>query len=475
VVVRTDVPWRQAWEYATLGLLMAPLLIGTVAWSILLSPRTGIINVAIRTLIPDFTFDVYTLPGMIWVQSLYLTPIVLILISAGLRRMDPELEEAARVFGGSRLRSFFRVTLGAMRPTVLSAAVLCLVIGLESIEIPLIFGFPGRVYVFSGEVYNALRVASPVAYGRAAAVSILLIVAVLGVFAAFLAATRRGFRFITVSGRGRTVAVASLGRWRWLAFGACAVFFALSLVLPFLAIVYASLVKYVGSPTRELLATASLQNYSALGGNEAIVRALRDSLILAVGAGLAVVGLATIIALLAIRFPSPISKVIEGSSLLPLAIPRIGLASAILWAYVGFPLRVYGTLWILALAYMAQFIPVGTRQMSSQLTQISPDLDHASRVAGATPWRTFWRVAVPLLLPGLAGAFFLAFVFFLREFSTSLLLYQAGSEVLAVVLFDLYRQGEMGQVAALSVLFVLAMTALLVLASRLSRGRLTLA
>ncbi|MBV8087512.1 MAG: ABC transporter permease subunit [Chloroflexi bacterium] len=163
------------------------------------------------------------------------------------------------------------------------------------------------------------------------------------------------------------------------------------------------------------------------------------------------------------------SKIIETCSLLPLAIPRIGLASAILWAYVGFPIRVYGTLWILALAYMAQFMPIGTRQMTSQLTQVSPELDHASRVAGGSAWRTFWEVTLPLLAPGLGAAFFLAFILFVREFSTSLLLYQAGSEVLAVVLFDLYRQGELGQVAALSVLLVATLSGLLILASRVTR------
>src|SRR5262249_17770567 len=201
--------------------------------------------------------------------------------------------------------------------------------------------------------------------------------------------------------------------------------------------IYASAVNFVGAPTRELLATASFRNYAALPGNQAIVRAVRDSLELALGAGFAAVALATLIAFLAVRQPSPISKLIESCSLVPLAIPRIGLASAILWAYVGFPVRVYGTLWILALAYIVQFMPIGTRQMTSQLTQVSPELDHASRVAGGSPWRTFWEVTLPLLAPGLGAAFFLAFILFVREFSTSLLLYQAGSEVLAVVLFDL--------------------------------------
>jgi iron(III) transport system permease protein len=193
--------------------------------------------------------------------------------------------------------------------------------------------------------------------------------------------------------------------------------------------------------------------------------------VLSVGAGVAVLILSTIIAMMSARHPSRLSKFNDTLSLLPLAVPSIALASAILWTYVqllgGIGRALFGSLMLIGLAYVTKFVPVVVRQVSAQLVQLSPELEQASRVSGANGLRTALRVTAPLLSPALGSAFFLAFVLFFREFSVSVLLFQHGSEVFSVAMFDMYTNGELGQVGAATVILVAVLIILLSLSNRI--------
>lgn len=455
VITRTDTPGRSAFEVATLGLYFIPLLAAAAAWSILLGGRGGMLNSLIQEYTPWDGFDIYSRAGMIFVQSLYLVPLVFLVVSSSMRSVDPEYEDAGRVFGASALSSFLRITLGVCRPAVLSAAVLCFIIGLGSMEIPLLFGYPAREYVFTTDIYAALRVSFPPEYGRASATGVVLLMASLLVMWPYIRSLRNSDRYVTMGGKRSRASVMRLGPWRWPISIVCWLFFAFTLVLPFVAVVIGSLLPFVGKPDMELLSKASLDNYRKLADNPVIWRAVKNSLLLSLAAGVAVMVIGSLVAYCAVRYKSRWSRLIDYGAALPLTVPAVVLGTSLLYSYItlrlpgGFSL--WGTLWIMGIAYIVYFLPVAVRQMTGPIVQLSADLEHAGRVCGASQLGTFARIVFPILLPAILGGMVLAFVTFLREFTTSVLLSNTGTEVISTVMYSYYSNGRLPYVAVIAV------------------------
>lgn len=476
VVTRTNVPGRSVFELATLALYFIPLLAAAAAWSILLGGKGGMLNALIQDYTPFEGFDVYSMSGMIFVQSLYLVPLVFLVVSSSMRSVDPEYEDAARVGGASALSTFLRITLGVCRPSVMSAGVLCFIIGLGSMEIPLLFGYPAREYVMTTDIYSALRVRFPPEYGRASATGVMLLVASLAVMWPYLRSLKNSERYVTVGGKRARASVMRLGRSRWLLSAICWFFFAFTLVLPFLAVLVASLLPYVGHPSMALLKKASFKNYSKLADNPVIWRAVKNSLTLALGAGVTVMVIGSLIAYCAVRYRSRWSRLIDYAAALPLTVPAVVLGMSLLYTYItlrlpgGFSL--WGTIWIMGLAYVVYFLPIAVRQMTSPIVQLSVDLEHAARVSGASQLATFARIVFPILLPALLGGTVLAFVTFLREFTTSVLLTSSGNEVISTVMYSYYSNGRLPYVAAIAVGLWLPVIVLLVVVRLVFRIRI---
>ncbi len=468
IVTRTDVPWRGLWEFSTLGLYFIPLLAAGTAWSILLGGRNGMINATIRALTPWDGFDVNSMSGMIFVQSLYLVPLVFLVVAASMRNVSPDYEHAARINGASPLSVFFRITLGVSRPALLSAGVLCFIIGLGSMEIPLLFGFPAREHVFTTDIYRALRVRFPPEHGRAAATGVVLLAASMIVLVLYLRSIRHSERYVTVSGKGTQSAPTRLGRWRWVVFAGCCGFFFFTMVLPFIAVIVGSLLPYIGRPEAELLAQSSLDNYRDLSDNPILWRSLKNSLTLSIGAGLFVMLFGAMVAYSVVRFRSRWSRLIDYGSSLPLMIPAVVMATSLLYTYITLSLpggfTIWGTLWIMAIAYIVYFLPVSVRQMTGPIVQLSADLEHASRISGAGSLATMGRIVLPILRPALLGGLVLAFITFMREFTLSVLLFRSGTEVISTVMFSFYSNGRLPFVAAISVgLWIAGMVLMVIL------------
>ena len=477
VVTRTDVPWRGLWEFSTLGLYFIPLLAAATAWSILLGGRNGMINATIRALTPWDGFDVNSMSGMIFVQSLYLVPLVFLIVAASMRNVSPDYEHAARINGASPLSVFFRVTLGVSRPALLSAAVLCFIIGLGSMEIPLLFGFPAKEHVFTTDIYHYLRVRMPREHGRASATGVVLLAASMVVLVLYLRSIRHSERYVTVSGKGSQETPTRLGRWRWAVFASCCGFFFVTMVLPFLAVVVGSLLPYIGRPDSDLLAQSSLDNYRDLSDNPILWRSLKNSLTLSLGAGGFVMVFGALIAYCVVRFRGRWSRMIDYGSSLPLMIPGVVMATSLLYTYITltFPggFRVWGTLWIMFMAYVVYFLPVAVRQMTGPVVQLSVDLEHASRISGAGHLATMGRIVLPILRPALLGGLILAFITFMREFTLSVLLFRSGTEVISTVMYSFYSNGRLPFVAAISVGLWIAGMVLMVILRFVLKARIT--
>jgi iron(III) transport system permease protein len=438
-----------------------------VAWTLLLSPRTGLIN---RILMQEFNLDaaplnIYSLGGMIFVEALITTPLAFLIISASLYSMDPALEESARVAGSSNLQVALRITFPIVRPALLAAVMLNFVRAIESFDTPAIIALPARIEVFTTKIYREAIGAFPPNQNLAAtyAVSLLFITMVFVYF--YRRLTFRSERYVTVTGRGYRPTTIDLGRWRYLASAIAGLILLLIVVLPFLVLIYVSFVSYVHVPGEKTWELLTLDNYQSNFSDTRTYRALQNSLLLAVGGATLCMLLAALTAWITTKTKAAGRGVIEALTFIPWAFPGTALAIGLVWTYVYVPLPIYGTLWILLIAYVTRFFPYGLRAMTSTVVQIHDDMQDASMVCGAGFAATFRRVLLPLLRPGFIAGWIILSTIYLREFSTSVFLYSPGSEPLGPLLYHFYVDGNLGPMCSLAFI-VSSLCILLILVAR---------
>jgi iron(III) transport system permease protein len=461
LVVRTDLPFRRVLFVGALVPFIIPGILYTIAWVLLASPRIGLL----RGALPDEA-DVFSLGGMILVEGFHLSPLVFLLVAAALRSTDPALEEAAVASGARPGTVLRRVTLPLVRPALYGALLVMVVRALESFETPVLLGLPAGIRVFTSGIWRALdRFPADVGEAGALAVPLLLITGV-GVFL-YGRIARSGARYETITGRGYRAARIELGRWRWPFAAAAGTYLAVAAGLPLFILVYASTQRSYAPPSLERIADGTLDRYGTLLRDEATLRAVANSLLLAAGAATAVMLVMAAIAWFLVRGRGPGRWLVDVLASLPLVIPGIVLGAALSVVFLRVPLPIYGTLWILLLAYFTRFMPYGLRYAASAMHQVGGELEESARTSGARWGQAFRRITLPLLLPGLAAGWIYVAVVSVRELSSSILLYSPGSEVLAVRIFVLYEGGQFSELAALGVLATVLVTVLVALAYRL--------
>ena len=467
LVVRTDLPLKTLVVALTVTQLVIPGVLYTVAWVFLASPRSGALNTLLEPLFGPGTFDIFGLRGMVLVEVLHTAPFVFLLMAAALRAMEGTLEESARVSGAGPLRVLRRITLPLLRPALYAMVLLVVIRALEGFEVPALLGIPRGVWVLTTGIWHSLT-RYPVDYGAASAFAVsLLAVASVGIFLLFRL-TWRGRSFQTMTGRGIRPRPVELGRWRWPVASLTLLYLAIAVVLPLLVLVYTSAQRYYSPPTAETLSHMSLDSYARVVSNDATLQALRNTLVLAAGTATCVVVLAAIAAWLVVRTRVRGRGIVDGLSFAPIVIPGLVLGLALLIVYLRVPLPIYGTLWILLIAYVTSGMPVGMRFAVASTHQVGDELEESAHVSGASWWQTFRRVLLPLLLPALFAAWIYVFVASTRQLSTALVLYSPGNEVLSVRLWDQYQQGEFAEFAALGVMMTLVLVGLIAVAYKLS-------
>ena len=467
LVVRTDLPLKTLVVALTVTQLVIPGVLYTVAWVFLASPRSGALNTLLEPLFGPGTFDIFGLRGMVLVEALHTAPFVFLLMAAALRAMEGTLEESARVSGAGALRALRKITLPLLRPALYAMVLLVAIRALEGFEVPALLGIPRGVWVLTTGIWQSLT-HYPVDYGAASAFAVsLLAVASVGIFLLFRL-TWRGRSFQTMTGRGIRPRPVELGRWRWPVASLTLLYLAISVVLPLLVLVYTSTQRYYSPPTAETLSHMSLDSFARVLSDEATLHALRNTLVLAAGTATCVVVLAAIAAWLVVRTRVRGRGIVDGLSFAPIVIPGLVLGLALLIVYLRVPLPIYGTMWILLIAYVTSGMPVGMRFAVASTHQVGDELEESAHVSGASWWQTFRRVLLPLLLPALFAAWIYVFVASTRQLSTALVLYSPGNEVLSIRLWDQYQQGEFAEFAALGVMMTLVLVGLIAVAYKLS-------
>jgi iron(III) transport system permease protein len=472
LVTRTNTPCKGFARVAALVPLIIPGILNTVAWALLFSPQTGPLNGVLRDLhLP--TFDIYSLSGMIFVQTTHMAPVAYLMGVASFTSMDSSLEEAALSSGAGPLRVFGKITLRLIRPAILSAALLMFIQTISTFEVPQLLGVPNHIFVFVSRMYEA-ETAFPTDYGT---------IAVIGVFVLVLAAVGLGFSqrlarkspTQTVTGKGFRPKITDLGRWRWLAFAAFVLFFLVTVVAPLVMLLWSSLLPTYSPPSWQALKTLSLRNYGTLFNTPALLSAVRNTAITALSAGLIVTVLTAVVAYLTIKTKIRGRFLLDGLATVPIAVPSIVLGVGVLYWYLSAPLpfHLYGTLAILIIAFVTIGMPYGMRYLGPGIAQINDELEEAATASGAGWAHAFRKIYVPLLMPSLLAAFLYTTIVAFREISAAIFLYSQNTGVLSVEIYNLWSSGDYPVVAALGILMVALLT-LVVGAVRLVGGRVGL-
>jgi iron(III) transport system permease protein len=465
---RTNTPLKKLFVVMSLIPFIIPGILSTISWILLLSPKIGLINIAVKEILglEAAPFNIYTMWGMIWAEAIHLYPLVFLLMSAAFRNMDTSLEEAAMTAGSSTFTTFCRVTLPLMRPAMFSVLLINFIRGIEAFEVPALIGVPAKISVFTTKIFLAIH-QFPSDFGLAGAYAVtLLAISTTGVLI-YGRITRREERYATVTGKGYRPRVIDLGGWKFLTLGLSFLIFFLAVILPVFVLLWSSFIPYYGVPSRELMAKMTWANYQYILNYPLALTAFKNSFYLSVGSATLVMLLTSIIAWITVKTKLPGRALLDNMTFIPIAMPGIVLGVSLIWVYLTLPIPIYGTIWVLLLAYITKFMPYGIRAASASMIQISKELEEASFTAGGTWFQTFRKIIIPLLMPGFTAGWIYISIIALRELSTSILLYSYNSTVLSIMAFDLWEGGQYTYVCALGVLMVMMLLAMAFAARKL--------
>jgi iron(III) transport system permease protein len=467
---RTNTPFKNLFYALSIIPLIIPGILFTVAWILLASPKIGIVNLVLKTWfgVEEPLFDVYSLAGMIWVDGLHYSPMAFLLMSAAFRAMDPSLEESAMMSGANIFQVAWRITLRLQWPAIFATILILFVRAIESFEVPALLGLPVGIQVFTSSIYQAVhRYPSQVGLASAYAVT-LLVITTIGVF--FVSRlSSAGSKYATMTGKGFRPRQIDLGRWRWFTAALFITYFLLIVVLPFLVLLWSSFQRFYSVPSWHALQNLTIEPYRFILTYPNLTRSVVNSLLLAFGSATVIMLVTSVICWIVVKTKLPGRWLLDNIASLPMVFPGLVLGLAIMIFYLNFDIGIYGTLWIMFIAYITRFMPYGLRYNTTSMLQIHKELEESAAMSGASWFTTFRRIILPLLKPGLVAGWIYIMIVSIRELSSSILLYSPGTEVVSIVIWELWENGQYVELSALGVLFILALFFLVMVAQWLGK------
>jgi iron(III) transport system permease protein len=338
---------------------------------------------------------------------------------------------------------------------------------MESFEIPGVIGLRAGIHVIALRIYLTAS-QPPTDYGLVStyAVTLLAISALLIYF--YGKVVDQGESFSTITGKAYRPRLIDLGVWRYGAFILLAGYFLLTVVLPFCILLWASLLPFYQPPSLRALAQVSLENFRALGEFPKVGVALRNTLLMVLIAPTVTMMLCSVISWFIVKSRAPGRRYLDVLTFLPHAIPGIVIGVSLLWVYLVLPLPVYGTLWILLIAYITGRISFSTRVMNAAMMQLHRELEEASAASGASWWHTFVRITLPLLMPAFVNGWIFSAIAVGRAVGSVILLYTPSTIVVPVMVWELWNNGEVPPTAALGVLMIVFLVTATVVARKAS-------
>jgi iron(III) transport system permease protein len=413
--------------------------------------------------------NIYSIGGLIFLDGLRGVTTVFLMVVGAFRMMDPTMEEAARVAKANGRRAFFQVTLPALMPAILSAAVYSFISSMESFEGPLAIGLPAGIFVLSTLIYFTTRLQAPLDYGLGAVFGVIYMVMMLVLLAGYRRIVRHSERYSTITGKGFRPRVVSIGKWRYPALGMFVIYFLVTVGAPFLVLLWASFLPSYRVPSEEALSLVTLNNYAQILSMPRIGSIVWNTLLLMVLSATATMLLAFFVSWVIVRTELKGRGTLDAVTFFPHAVPGIVIALALMMAYLSPPLKylsIYGTIWILAMGFIVSYIAFATRLMNSSIIQVHKELEQAAYVCGATPTRTLLAITLPLIFPAFAAGWIWVAVHVLRGFSIPLMLSSKNNQVFAVALWEFWDRGMVSMASALGVMLIVVLIPLTLIMRR---------
>jgi iron(III) transport system permease protein len=468
LVARSDLPGRRIVRALVTASFVTPPFLGAIAWEILAAPNSGLINVAYRSLFGlepyEYLVDIYTLSGLVFAISCYTFPYVFTLVTNALDRVPADLEDASSILGGRTWDTVRRITIPMVLPAMLAGTLIAILQALTMFGSAAILALPSGFHVITTKIWSLFQYPPKPGLAAAAALPLLLItIALLWTQSRILG--RRGYT--TLGGKSGEPRIASLGRWRWPALAFAGIILSLTVILPYAALLKTALTRTVAEPLTWESFTLHHVHFVFFEFS-ATQLALRNTFVL----GLATATIGTIMALVVSYLVS--RKATRGTSVLgylataPVAIPGIVLGVGLFLSYSSPYLPLYGTLWILLIAFLTIEMPAGYQQLSSAFKSVHPELEEASRILGANRMTTLRRITAPLLRTNVVATWCFVFIGTIRELSATILLTTADTKLVSVIIYDLNESGDLGAISVLGIMLLIVSFAVVTIANRLS-------
>ena len=474
ILGRTDVPFRGTLSVlVSLPIFLSPFA-GGIAWVLLGSKKSGLINGFLTKWFGEGAgfMNIMTFPGLVFVMVLSFAPLAYLFTVGPMLNMDGSLEEASRVGGASVFHTMRKITLPVVLPGILSAALMVFVLAAEMFSIPGLIGTAAGFRTLPYFIYQNTT-ASPPNWGGAAAAGLALLLVMLFGMLLQARATRASSRFVTISGKGARPVTLKLGRWRWVVFLLPAFYVFVGVVLPGAALLLTTFLRYYTPDLSWQLFT--LDNWQVTLSSPGFQTAIRNTIFVGSATPTVAVVIAFAMAHIRNRTKAPFRATIETLGMLPVAVPGIVFGVGVLWAYVGSP--IYGTVWLLLVAYCARFLPHALRVISSGIVQVDQGLEEASRVAGAGVTKTMRSITLPLLKPAVLSSWLLLLIYCTRELNVAIMVYTSKSVVVPVLMWSEMAGGDYQKAAILAlvesslILVVVTIAALLLRVNLFPRGK----
>ncbi|KLK94715.1 iron ABC transporter permease [Microvirga vignae] len=467
LVARSDLPGRTAIRALVTASFVTPPFLGAIAWEILAAPNSGLINVAYRSLLGlepyEYLVDIYTFEGLVFAIACYTFPYVFTLVVNALERVPSDLEDASSMLGGRLSTTLRRVTIPLVLPAILAGTMIAILQALTMFGSPAILALPAGFHVITTKIWSLFQY--PPKPGLAAAAALpLLIVTIMLLWGQARILGRRGYT--TLGGKSSDPRIAKLGRWRWLAIAFVVSVLLLTVLLPYAALLKTALTRTVAEPLTWSSFTLHHVNFVFFEFS-ATKLALRNTFLLGFLTATIGTAIALVIAYLVTRRSVPGSQLLGYLATAPVAIPGIVLGVGLFLSYSNPSLMLYGTLWILLIAFLTIEMPAGYQQLSSAFKSVHPELEEASRILGGTRMTTLRLITAPLLRSNVVATWCFVFIGTIRELSATILLTTAETKLVSVIIYDLNESGDLGAISVLGIMLLVISFAVVIIANRL--------
>jgi iron(III) transport system permease protein len=467
LVSRTDMPGRQFIRALVTASFVTPPFLGAVAWELLAAPNSGLLNQLYRAMTSadsdEHLFNIYSLGGIIFVISCYTFPFVFVLVANALDNMPGELEDASAILGGKAWTTARRVTIPLALPALVAGALIAFLQAMTLFGSPAILALPAGFHTMTTKIWSLFQYPPKLELAAAAAVPLLILTILLLQAQKFILG-RRGYSVL--GGKYGAPRPIEMKKWRWAALAFCLLMLLNPVFLPYFALFNAAF-----SPNATTLVTPStftLHNvvfvFTELSSTQL---ALKNTVIL--GASTATIGtmLALVIAYVTARRVIAGHRVLGFLATAPVAVPGIVLGVGLFLSYTRPPFVLYGTLWILLIAFLTINLPSAYQQLQAAFTTIHPELEDASRILGATRLQSLLRITAPLLRTGVIATWCFIFIGVMRELSAAIVLFTSQTKVISVLIYDLNESGDLAAISVLGIAMLVITFAVVLAVNRI--------